>query len=621
MAERRVLRDERGAIMLIALIFAIFAVGMLYATIGTAQSVLLRERMQDAADSSVLSGAVMSARSMNLLVLLNIIMAALLSVLVTLKLLEAVAIVGMFIAAALAYPTWGASLSAIPSLEMVRGKMHDIHEQLKSPIEEALDALHDVAGLVQEMVPGAAEGVIKAQIEAQGAPVTSGVAAVAATLPVEDDEYKVLCGEAGEFPYGLAESALEPIKPLSEVMGALKGPMKEMSETFSDWFCGDGGTNPPPYKRTEKVWLPRLPNAVACEESQGSSSCDDSDDSSSDQDWSQSVADADPKIEACTKSELEEDQAAPDRDKETNVGTGACRRGPNSDCSIDGPYETKAALARTECAPTSSPRPLQYQYQIRKGHVEYKWVKKLWKRGEPQYDTPQFVDSSQPPCGPSHVLPTVAQGYNTVVRKSNDVSEVIPVCSNEAPPPNPEPSRFQSEDEEIIEKVEFTEVTHIFACQKEVTKEIEVCGDQGEESDKRVSKRVLPDVALGDEAFQLRVLIQGDPSVPGVERIVRLALWGREEEKTSVSGLSGFGGFAVAQAEYFYDGTDGREAWMWNMNWRARLRRFKATDEQLQPLRDKCASPENRLTDGAVGTNECAPFLDQVSALGSLISH
>ena len=77
-SDRNVVRDERGAIMLIGLLFAIFGVAMLYAAIGTAQSVLIAERIQDAADASVLSGAIMSARAMNLLVLLNIVMAALL---------------------------------------------------------------------------------------------------------------------------------------------------------------------------------------------------------------------------------------------------------------------------------------------------------------------------------------------------------------------------------------------------------------------------------------------------------------------------------------------------------------------------------------------------------------
>ncbi|HXK18794.1 MAG TPA: hypothetical protein VNG33_13380, partial [Polyangiaceae bacterium] len=37
--------------------------------------------------------------------------------------------------------------------------------------------------------------------------------------------------------------------------------------------------------------------------------------------------------------------------------------------------------------------------------------------------------------------------------------------------------------------------------------------------------------------------------------------------------------FAFAQAEYFYDGTESIDAWMWNMNWRARLRLFRLPGE------------------------------------------
>ena len=55
-------RNNRGAIMLIAVFFAIFAVGLLYYLIGISSSVLYREKIQDAADSAALSAAVMHAR-------------------------------------------------------------------------------------------------------------------------------------------------------------------------------------------------------------------------------------------------------------------------------------------------------------------------------------------------------------------------------------------------------------------------------------------------------------------------------------------------------------------------------------------------------------------------------
>ena len=56
---------------------------------------------------------------------------------------------------------------------------------------------------------------------------------------------------------------------------------------------------------------------------------------------------------------------------------------------------------------------------------------------------------------------------------------------------------------------------------------------------------------------------------------MRLASWhlGGSGIETSPTGT--LGAYAVAQAEYFYDGTDDRGDWMWNMKWRARLRKVR----------------------------------------------
>src|SRR5690606_19656930 len=143
--------NENGAMMLIGLFFAIFAVAILYSAIGVSQAALFRQHIQDGADASALSGAVMQARSMNLIVLLNIVMAALLSVLVALKLVEAIAIAGMFIAGAVATPTYGGSLALVPPLETVRDKVKTIHDELEDPISEALKALRDLSDLVADV--------------------------------------------------------------------------------------------------------------------------------------------------------------------------------------------------------------------------------------------------------------------------------------------------------------------------------------------------------------------------------------------------------------------------------------------------------------------------------------
>src|SRR5512133_2414628 len=128
MRHSRPSKDDRGAVMLIAVFFAVFAVAMLYLAIGAAESVLHREHLQDAADSAALSGAITHARIMNVLVLINMVMVTLLAILVTLKLIEGVTIVGVAIAAGLAWCTAGASLAAIPPLKSLQSTVSTIYE-------------------------------------------------------------------------------------------------------------------------------------------------------------------------------------------------------------------------------------------------------------------------------------------------------------------------------------------------------------------------------------------------------------------------------------------------------------------------------------------------------------
>ena len=96
-------RSSRILAFLVALAFAVFGVAMLYYAIGIGQTVLRREHMQDAADGAALTAAVVHARSMNFVVLLNIIMAALIAVLVALKLVEGLVDYGLSTSRAAAF--------------------------------------------------------------------------------------------------------------------------------------------------------------------------------------------------------------------------------------------------------------------------------------------------------------------------------------------------------------------------------------------------------------------------------------------------------------------------------------------------------------------------------------
>ncbi len=194
MSSRGGCSDDRGAIMVLALFLAVFAIAILYTVVGTVETVLFRERLQDSADSAALSSAVMHARSMNLLVLINLVMAALLAVLVTIKLIESIAILGIIVAGALAWLTGGATLSAIPPLKSVQGQMHEAYEEVKDPIYTGLEALHDVSEAVKTAAPLGAFAVAAADIQTYGKPTVEAGVAIGTRfdLPVSDGSFDQL---------------------------------------------------------------------------------------------------------------------------------------------------------------------------------------------------------------------------------------------------------------------------------------------------------------------------------------------------------------------------------------------------------------------------------------------
>lgn len=77
--------DQRGATMVMGVFIAVLLVGMIYYVWGIGDAVMHRERMQDASDTAAFSAAVIHARGMNMLALINIVMAALAFVLATLS--------------------------------------------------------------------------------------------------------------------------------------------------------------------------------------------------------------------------------------------------------------------------------------------------------------------------------------------------------------------------------------------------------------------------------------------------------------------------------------------------------------------------------------------------------
>ncbi len=87
------LRDEDGAVSLLGILLGMLLVGVLWNVISVGDALLWRENAQDAADAVAMEGAIWHARGMNVLVMLNLIMAAVMMFLVIWRMLIMVLVV------------------------------------------------------------------------------------------------------------------------------------------------------------------------------------------------------------------------------------------------------------------------------------------------------------------------------------------------------------------------------------------------------------------------------------------------------------------------------------------------------------------------------------------------
>lgn len=179
------------------------------------------------------------------------------------------------------------------------------------------------------------------------------------------------------------------------------------------------------------------------------------------------------------------------------------------------------------------------------------------------------------------------------------------------PPSQREPDALCSEDIEFPDfdpaigtnkEFEFIEAGRIFSCTIEVTETTQLTkeGDALSSDDDSMSPhKVSDDLKLGSESLQIRALAFGPRPGPSQNQAtgVRLASWSERTEADAgqkvAQGLENLaaqtGRFAVAQAEFFYDhdGSEARAEWLWNMNWRARLKRFRLASEEEEEKEGK----------------------------------
>lgn len=247
-APHRLLDDERGAIMVMGIFMCTCLVGALWyiATIGDA--ILYRERLQEAADAIAFSDAALRARGMNLIVLLNLIMACVLGIRVALRVTQVVlgiaaavfAVLGIFV---------GVFLSAVgPCIEAIQ-QVQSALDTVNPHIDNTLKSLTKTQTVIAKVTPTAASaaavGMVGAKyVSGRNLASTALGAAMDAEgeLPVERGEVDKLCVEAGRstvgiFQWLLNEMGLHEFGKATEWLGKQMGTIASISPQF---FCGMG---------------------------------------------------------------------------------------------------------------------------------------------------------------------------------------------------------------------------------------------------------------------------------------------------------------------------------------------------------------------------------------------
>lgn len=544
--------DRSGAIMVVGAFLAAFLVGLLYYGVGLAETMLYRERMQDASDAVAFSAAVMNARGMNLIAFINIIMAAVLAVLVALRAVELLCIAGIAIAAGLSWITGGASLAAIPPLTAVRNAVNTAYNSAKPVVENILRIGHKAGVAVRRGMPFVSQGrAVLTAMTAYNPPAYVGfVFPLARPLPTEDAPYSELCDKSAEFVTDLVMIPLNPILGfLGPVRSWVRGAINGFSHLAAMTVCG--GTAPPPdYGVSDEELarpLPRSATQDRCESEGGDAVC------------------------AQAREEMERSAFTPP--------TGECRDGAPYSSTQRSLCETRLRQAAAECQPrTGGARLMQWSWQI----AYWSYTVSMDDEGR-IFRTPRAPDTAAGPInprmeGPSN-RPPCGRGGSVATTYDPTAAGPTGVCGDDVAEAEvragvPTLRRGGS----VV--VRYRTVQAILGC-KEEREELSGGFDGGPSGGNDMSPQRVPrDLMLGDEEFQMRGVVIGGMQFNRNDRGVQIATGGRNPGGAGVySAIVNLGRLSLAQAEFFYDGSEDHSQWLWNMKWRGRLRRFRMPPE------------------------------------------
>ncbi len=242
---RSLFSDESGATMVLGVFMAALAVGVLYYLHGTANVIIHRERMQDAADSAAFMSAVVHARAMNILAILNLIMAAFAvigaAMMIAADVIAAAAVAAGIVCAATEGMV-GCPEAFMHGVDAVDA--YDTASDIEDYMERLTSITHGIAVAVREGAPRLAQARVVEYGTSEYAPTTYlGIPwpALVNSLAAEDDDSNWPCDHRVRTPaavLGAIAAAIETSWTLYFAGAVIVTPPIAMTPRARH-YCGD----------------------------------------------------------------------------------------------------------------------------------------------------------------------------------------------------------------------------------------------------------------------------------------------------------------------------------------------------------------------------------------------
>jgi hypothetical protein len=537
--------EESGAVLVMATFVAVFLVAVVYHVAGVGGGALEQNIMQDAADATVFSAATANARGMNILALINLIMAAILSVLVALRLIETLLAVATIIFAALCAIPWSAAVgcAAMEVTADLTVEVQELAETVEDVVDEILPVLKDTADVVNEVVPylAEAEAVYISTSDEYSPPSQIGfVWPVFDGLPTKEGSFNTLCEHAAENVTDVAFFYLS-----DEIKDAIGDMVGDLATTFSSFFCGgdgSGGGRPSVERKTavSHPWDER-PECTGEDKTVDGSS-----------------------VSGCYA-------------EENSQGTlyGECDCGGRSDC------ESCSQAGCAFCFPKrgasnfenglwtkSIDQWLEY-FDSEDGPEDSNnsWRFEKWSTEDRRWT----VQQSKDPCRGAVELGGCYSARPSAERRSLNLTsgDESPerreaLCIHEE-----ELDSYEDGSGRLYREVKRTSWLYLHSCEIEEEVLVEAAGDPVEGSDDKVPREV--DMERYEQDSKMRSIVIG-----GGAKNERIRMVGVATDAASADNGSN-GRVSFAAAEYYSPNTD-----LWHMNWRARLIRFRLSYDESE---------------------------------------